>query len=120
MQKTVQKLGFRFSLLMIAGLVLACAGTSAGIPGETQAAPALQVEIVRAIGNHEASAPGGRKKPEIIDTKILGADGKSRREIWTVLRRDEKIHYEVTLSPSAPPDKRIVVRRIRARAHDGN
>lgn len=100
---------------------LACAGTPSTIPGETQADPALRAEIVQAIGRHEAGAPGGRKTPEIVDTKILGADGKSRREIWTVLRRGEKIHYEVMMSPRAPtPEERVKVRRIRERRHDGD
>ncbi len=101
-------------------LLLACASTSAKIPGETQIDPVYYPSIVRAIGAHEAGAPGGRSKPEVVDTKILGGDGKSRREIWTVLRRDEKIHYEVTVSPSEAADQQVVVRRIRARRHDGN
>lgn len=99
---------------------IGCASTSTKMPGETQMDPTYYPAIVRAIGAHEAGAPGGRSKPEVVDTKILGGDGKSRSEIWTVLRRDEKIHYEVTVSPSAEAGQQVVVRRIRARRHDGN
>jgi uncharacterized protein YceK len=87
--------------LLVLGIILSgCAMIGPiSIPGETSASYTLKADIMHMIHiMQNAYAKGCSYK--VIDTKVVGKEGDSILEEWTVLSCGKTVIYPIKLTPS--------------------
>ncbi len=89
----------KMALFIFPMLFIGCATINAmSVPGNTAANNQLKGDIIRMINMVErAQAPKCSYK--IVDTKIVGMEGNTVKEEWTIESCDKKIIYPVELTP---------------------
>ena len=71
------------------------------LPGETSTGGVLAADILRHVESFErALGYPGFTEDRVVNTEIVGIDGETVTERWTVSRDGEEVHYVITLTPS--------------------